>query len=343
MSVRVNGNRFLADFMYKKVRYRQQFHTVEEATAWEAELNKRLRLGLPHQELLDSKSGKVTIEEILDKTFKRYWDNSANESTQITNIRIISDFFGPIPIEDLDTRALDDFVGYLERKGLAASTINGRLATLSKALTYAVERGYIATKPKIERKKVSNQRLRFLSMEEEYDILEALRADGRDDFALFVEWSIDTGLRPIESRNLPLSSLREDPELNHIVDLRKTKNAYPRTIPLTTRAYNSMMELSDEFMPFARFTESYIRKHWRFVREALNDHDPEFVFYLTRHTCASRLVQRKVELYVVKEWMGHRSYEMTMRYAKLSPNNFLDAKKALEQSNYLSQESYAIQ
>ena len=85
-------------------------------------------------------------------------------------------------------------------------------------------------------------------------------------------------------------------------------------------------------MPFAQFTESNIRKHWRFVREVMNDIDPEFVFYLTRHTCASRLVQRNVPLHVVKEWMGHRTYEMTLRYAKLTPRNFLDAKVALEQA-----------
>lgn len=333
MSVRTKGNKFLADFMHSGVRYRRQFPTYEEGAAWEAELRKRLRLGLPFQELLDSKEGKMTLETVLSKTFQRYWSGSANEPTQIGNIRMITDFFGSdCLIEDINTTSIDDYVRALEKKGLAASTINGRLATLSKALSYAVDRGYLIKKPKIERKKVSNQRLRFLSEEEEYDILDALRADGRDDFAYFIEWSVDTGLRPIESRNLPISSLREDPDLGHIVDLRKTKNAYPRTIPLSRRAHEALLYLGEDFMPFSRFTESYIRKNWQFVREALNEKDPEFVFYLTRHTCASRMVQRNIPLYVVKEWMGHRTYEMTLRYAKLSPKNFLDAKLALEQA-----------
>ena len=65
----------------------------------------------------------------------------------------------------------------------------------------------------------------------------------------------------------------------------------------------------------------------------INETDKEFVFYLTRHTCASRLVQRNVPLHIVKEWLGHRNFEMTLRYAKLTPTNMLDAKNALEQSH----------
>jgi len=334
MSVRQNGNKFMADFMSNGVRHRKQFPTTEEADAWEAELKKRIRLNMPYQELLDAKDGKITIDELLSKTFVRYWEDTANESTQLGNIRLINEFFGATQsVDKIDTTALDEFIGAMERKGLAASTINGRLATVSKALTYAQDRGYINSRPKIERKKVSNQRLRFFTEEEEYEMLEALRADGRNHFSHFVEWSIDTGMRPIESRNVSQASLREDPELGYLVDLRKTKNAYPRTIPLTKRAHYAFTYLSaTEFMPFAQFTESNIRKNWRFVREVMNDVDPEFVFYLTRHTCASRLVQRNVPLHVVKEWMGHRTYEMTLRYAKLTPRNFLDAKVALEQA-----------
>lgn len=332
MSVRSSGNRFMADFMVHGFRYRRQFPTMEEAASWEAELKKRIRLKLPYQELLDTQDGSLTLEELLDKTYTKYWKDTANESTQLGNMRLLTEFYGTSKkVGDIDALALDDFVNSMERKGLAASTINGRLATISKALTYAVERGYLGSKPKIERKKVSNNRLRFFTEEEEYDILTALRQDGREEFALFMEWSLDTGMRPIEARNCPQSALREDDELGYLVDLRRTKNAYPRTIPLTTRAHNSFSQLSqDAFMPFSRFTENVIRKNWRFVRDVMREADKEFVFYLTRHTCASRLVQRNVPLHIVKEWMGHKTYEMTLRYAKLTPRNFLDAKLALE-------------
>lgn len=335
MSTRKNGSRFMADFMVDGYRYRRQFPTSVEAEAWEADLKKRLRLGLPYAELLEAKGDSLTLGELLDKTLVRYWEGTPNERTSITNIRQLEEHFGAdFPINRLDTAAVDDLVGAMEKRNLAASTINSRLATLSKAFTFAIDRGYVTNRPKIERKRVSNQRLRFLTEGEEHDIIDQLLADGRDAFARFFEWSVDTGMRPIEARHVTQTAVREDPDLGYVVDLRKTKNAYPRTIPLTNRAHKAYVALSDEFMPFARFTENKIRSNWKFVRECLNETDPEFVFYLTRHTCASRLVQRNVPLQIVKEWMGHKTFEMTLRYAKLSPKNMLDAKSALEQPFY---------
>ena len=58
-------------------------------------------------------------------------------------------------------------------------------------------------------------------------------------------------------------------------------------------------------------------------------HDEQFIPYVCRHTCASRMAQRGVALPVIMRWMGHKSLQMTMRYAKLSPINFKEAADAL--------------
>ena len=333
MSVRINGNRYLADFMWQGIRYRRQWPTEEEAASWEAELRKRIRLGIPYTELLEGTGKSITLEELCDKAMVRYWEGTANEKSQRSNIKLMLEYYGhSFDVSRLDVHAVDGFVGTMESQGLANATINRRLSTLSKVLTFGVDRGFLATKPKIEQKKVNNGRLRFLTEEEEYEIVDVLEASGKDDFARFFEWQIDTGMRPIESRHLPKTALREDPTHGWLVDLRKTKNNYPRTLWLTDRAYKAYVALSDEDYPFARFTESRIAMAWKFVREALNETaDKEFVFYLTRHTCASRLVQRNVPLQIVKEYMGHKNFEMTLRYAKLTPTNMLDARDALQQ------------
>ena len=48
------------------------------------------------------------------------------------------------------------------------------------------------------------------------------------------------------------------------------------------------------------------------------------------HTTASRLVQKGVQLVVVKEIMGHKSIQTTMRYDYLQPANLVDAISVLE-------------
>jgi site-specific recombinase XerD len=58
--------------------------------------------------------------------------------------------------------------------------------------------------------------------------------------------------------------------------------------------------------------------------------DKEFVIHSTRHTCASRMVNAGVDLYVVKEVLGHSSIQVTEKYAHLAPHKLSDAVAVLE-------------
>jgi site-specific recombinase XerD len=56
----------------------------------------------------------------------------------------------------------------------------------------------------------------------------------------------------------------------------------------------------------------------------------EFIIHPLRHTCASRLVNRGVDLYVVKKRLGHSSIQITERYAHLTPHKLAHAAIKLE-------------
>lgn len=56
----------------------------------------------------------------------------------------------------------------------------------------------------------------------------------------------------------------------------------------------------------------------------------DFKFYGLRHTFATRLVQNGVDLYKVKELLGHKTISMTMRYAHHCPESLRSSIEILD-------------
>jgi integrase len=149
-----------------------------------------------------------------------------------------------------------------------------------------------------------------------------------NEFRPFFQWSLETGMRPSESRSIHRSDVREMEGIGWIVDIRKTKNGDQRSIPLTKKAKYALNMMGDAY-PWGKFTEELIRKEWQVVRRALGLNH-EWVFYLCRHTCATRLLSKGVNVKVVQNWMGHKDINMTLKYAKLVPSDLALARNILE-------------
>ena len=64
-----------------------------------------------------------------------------------------------------------------------------------------------------------------------------------------------------------------------------------------------------------------------------------FTWHCLRHTFASNLVMRGVDIGTVQELMGHKTIQMTMRYAHLAPAHKLAAVERLASGAQLAQPS----
>jgi len=102
--------------------------------------------------------------------------------------------------------------------------------------------------------------------------------------------------------------------------LPRTKNGDPRDVPLNATALAALEQLRSASDGEFVFPHAESPRGWflgAVERAALKD----YTWHCNRHTFASRLVMAGVDLHTVGELLGHRTAQMTKRYAHLSVNH----------------------
>lgn len=279
----------------------------------------------------------VTWDELQRQAINRLWRGTKSEVTASVNTRSAVDFFGASNVvQDLSVKQLDEYVANLEQKGNTNATINRKLSSLSKMLKFALDREYITKIPKIDKKKESNGRIRWLTNEEEKNLIGYFNETHRKDLCNLIVFLLETGARVGEA----LSVKWKDVDKN-MVSFWDTKNNSPRSVPLTRNvaialanqnvAQTETEETQKREGPFSHIDYSEFHYLWQKAKNSLGFRDDnQFVPHCLRHTCASRLAQAGVPLITIKEFMGHKSIQVTMRYAHLAPNQLDKAREALE-------------
>ncbi len=323
-SVMVNGKRLRKDFVNKISA--ESWIISQEAN------NLHKETGIPFITVPDN-AAPVTWLELYTVVYNRVWKGSKGEASVKVNAKAVLDHFGmDTPYRDVTTDSIDGFISTLQHKGNGDGTINRKLAAISKMLRFAHSRGWIEKLPVIERKQEPLNRLRWLSDAEEAEVYQRFSDMGFHDLANLCTFLADTGARVGEALKLEW----RDIDVQHkLVRFWDTKNGQARSIPVTTRVMDVLTETDALGLggsgPFSQIKQTTFNHKWVAVRKAMGlEHDDQFVPHSLRHTCASRLVQRGVPILTVKEWLGHKSLAITLRYAHLAPQQLFDAVKVLE-------------
>lgn len=184
-------------------------------------------------------------------------------------------------------------------------------------------------------KKERKGRLRIITKDEEQRILTLLRQDHGGKRKYYAEVAdliavlLDTGMRLSEGLGL---HYRDIDFSSNLLSIWENKGDRPRSIPMTRRVRNILKE-RQEINVTKPFT---IKAHqaetaWQWLRKEMGlEGDKEFVIHSTRHSCASRMVNAGVDLYVVKDILGHASIATTQIYAHLAPHKLAQAVAVLE-------------
>lgn len=338
MAVRRRGSSWQADVRGPdRTRYRKAFRTEEEALAWEQSTREDLQRGfLPRMRRSKSKSGKSatcwTLRRAAEETYRLHWEDLPVGHQNRRHIEQLYEFFGSdLPVNRIKTDDVDSLVVHLRGLGNANGTINRKLACLSKILTEAEVKGHVERKPRIPRQREPEGQVRWLTEPEEQTLLDLLRLWEAHDQADAVTVLIDTGMRPSEL--WALLGQHVDFQERYLTVWR-SKNRQPRSIPMTgrvTEILSRRIRGKPQGLRAFPFDNDWLIYHWNRARTVMGmADDPRFTPYVCRHTCATRLVKGGVPLGVIQKWLGHKTIQMTLRYAHLSPTDLMKAVPVLE-------------
>ncbi|MCA9470240.1 MAG: site-specific integrase [Nitrospira sp.] len=211
---------------------------------------------------------------------------------------------------------------------LAPATINRRFAFLRHILPLAVKDDLLVKNPASGIKFFPEaKRTRYFS-DSELDQLQKHLKPTEWDIVVF---AIETGLRRNEQFSLRWDQVCFE---TSVITLPLPKGGRTRHVPLRKGAKAILRNL-DSFLTSAwvfpspqnplkpRNAQSFVNKH--FTPALRNAGITGACWHTLRHTAASRRIMAGVDLFAVKEILGHQDIATTMRYSHLSPGYLQDA------------------
>ncbi|MHC4270150.1 MAG: site-specific integrase [Planctomycetota bacterium] len=148
-----------------------------------------------------------------------------------------------------------------------------------------------------------------------------------------VTTALNTGMR----RGEILSLKWEQVDLRHgFISLEDTKSGEGREIPINNTLKTLFEEMPHSIESIYLFTgkdgDPY-KEVKRSISTSLRKAQiHNATFHTLRHTFASHLVMKGVDITTVMELMGHKSLKMTLRYAHLAPKHKTKAVKILDKA-----------
>lgn len=298
-------------------RIRQSLHTTDEGTAIQAAA-KLLAL-----------DGKVdtslTIEEAYRHAMRvrEQW----RSAKQLRGIQLLYDatvrqFGATTRLSQLTDDMLLAYGEQLVANGLTGSTINKRFGIINVLFDEAIKwRKHDGHKPRTVRYKVNPPRQRLITPKEQAQAIAILRA-GESPYhqamADLVTVLADTGMRLSEA--LKLEPIHLHPQYRAVL-VTKTKNGKDRSVPLTQRALDILVNRAKMFsvLMYPLTCPTTCSKLWGKVRNKMGlEHETEFVLHALRHTYGSTLANAGTDAFRIQQVMGHENITTTQGYVKVS-------------------------
>ena len=220
-----------------------------------------------------------------------------------------------------------DIEGYKmhRRASVSGSTVNREMALLKRMFNLAIEWDlYLGLNPfrKVKFFREFNTGLRVLSLEEEEKLLQNAASYIQD----LIRFALNTGMRVGEIFSLRWETVNLE---KNVLNVFAPKTQKIRGIPINAEARKVLeywaLGKRNEFVFYNPETgKPFVDLKAGFKLACKKAGITGVTWHTLRHTFASRLVDRGVDIVTVKELLGHSSITLTMRYTHTN----LDSKRA---------------
>ncbi len=258
---------------------------------------------------------------------------------------------GDLRLEEIDTAVLERLRQRLLEAGCAKKTVNNYLGCVSAALGYAKRLRYLKRVPRLERLHLDRRLPRFLSVEEQAQLLSACAA-AREGLPLpvskrrvprarkaqkgrpgpkpgqrvtaasrsawaklecFLWVALNTGMRPGEVCALTWADVDV---LGGMVRVRATKNGEDRVVPLHPQLQAYLAGIPRSEPRVVRLVTRRARRLFNALVQSLGWQDVRP--HTTRHTFASHAAMNGVPLDTLRRWLGHSDLRTLQIYSHIS-------------------------
>lgn len=275
---------------------------------------------------------KLTLKAVADEFLTLHSrPNKRSTKDDETILKRFQTYFGDqFPVKKITPHALEKYKTERQAK-VSPARVNRELAILKSMFSKAVKWGRVSDNPvkRVEMFREENKRERFLAPAEKENLLNK----SPDWMRPILFMALNTGMRQGELLSLKWADVNLDQK---VLLVRYSKAGKPRHIPLNSDLVENLKRhpkrgpyvFSDENGNILDRHGALRSSFDRLVRvlQLAN-----FRFHDLRHTFASDLAMKSVDIKTISELLGHSSTRMSERYMHLSPSHKREAVERLTQ------------
>ncbi len=243
-------------------------------------------------------------------------------------LKNLEQFFANSYLHEITSKRIEDYKMEIRKSGASEATANRRLACLKNMFTKAIDWHMADDNPvrKVKLYKENNQRVHYLEDEELSRLLENCSAPLR----AVIFFAINTGMRKGEIQKLKWNEINFN---QGYIAITETKNGEVRYAPMNDTIREVLVSIrkhpASPYVFCSKDGEPYdFRKSFETALRKSGILD--FRFHDLRHTFASHLAMKGVDLNTIRELLGHKSLDMTLRYSHLSKDHKMRAVSILD-------------